>query len=174
MKNLKKNVFILGTQISESISAKEFKISGDILLDSNGAIALYLYRHAIELELKFLSEKLNVFFKSNYNMKRLFDNLKTSFFGINTISKENIFFIEEIIKDYIALDETSVNLRYSNSIYEENFILSEKFINKNIINNIDDPYLYEIKKKETKENINELFEILTKINNYIDKRDGVN
>lgn len=168
MKNFKNSVFILGEEISENISAEKFKKSGDMLLATNGSIALYLYRHSIELQFKSLLKRFNAAFEPNYTIETLFNLLKIQLNTNNILNNEETIFLNELISDYISLDKKATKLRYSNNNTIENLTISENFINKNILNNVDNPYLYEIKEKESKCHMDQLFIIFFNIEGWID------
>ena len=86
----------------------------------------------------------------------------------NILNNEETIFLNELISDYISLDKKATKLRYSNNNTIENLTISENFINKNILNNVDNPYLYEIKEKESKCHMDQLFIIFFNIEGWID------
>lgn len=170
-RNFANKAFILGDEISETLSAEHFRKSGDMLLFENGAIALSLYRQSIELQLKSFLKRLRVEYDFNYNLEELLSVSNDTIDNLKILNSEEVKFFNEIISDYITLDKKGSSLRYPNDNYVENLILSDKFIKKTIVNDVDNPYFYEIKERETKENIDKLFMIFFNIQGWIEEKE---
>lgn len=160
--------FLLGEEYSEALSAEHFKKSGDLVINEYPDVGLYLYRHFIELQLKSLMKRFDIQFNHNHDIKKLLKKLNDILNKDKILTNEEIIFMSQLILSYVDLDKKGTTLRYPNSKSGENLILSNKFIKKDGINNLDNPYLYKINSDEVKADIDRLFEILFKIHDILD------
>lgn len=161
--------FLLGEEYSEAVSAEHFKKSGDLVINEYPDVGLYLYRHFIELQLKSLMKRFDIQFNHNHDIEKLLENLNDVLSKDKILTNEEIVFISQLILNYAELDKKGTTLRYPNSKNGENLILSDKFIKKYEINNLDNPYLYKINSDEVKADIDKLFEILFKIHSILEE-----
>lgn len=156
------NVFInkmnfIGKKYTFATYAENFKKSGDILMDNHQEkVALYLYRHFIELSLKFLSQKIGIKIKEIHNLKLLKDSLFQKLekqFGMDQIQLEKM---EKIILKYVELDPTGTFIRYP---------FDKKTEKENLIEN---NLLATINIEEEKNMVNDYLEIFYEICDVLD------
>ena len=161
--------FLLGEEYSEALSGEHFKKSGDLVINQYPVVGLYLYRHAIELQLKSLVKRYNIKFNHNHALEKIMELLNAELNKREILTNEEKDFMSNTILSYKNLDERGSTLRYPNSKEGEHFITSDIFIEKNKINNFDNPYFYTIKLDKIKVDINKLFEIFFKIHDFLEE-----
>lgn len=137
---------LINKEYSFATYAESYKKSGDILMENQQEkIALYLYRHSIELSLKHLSSVLGIKFENNHSLFNLFEAIEAKLKYRGNINDKKIGKMKEIIKKYNELDERSTFIRYP--LNKEG---KENLIGGNLFSTID--------KSKEKESVNQYFE----------------
>ena len=98
--------FLLGEEYSEALSGEHFKKSGDLVINQYPVVGLYLYRHAIELQLKSLVKRYNIKFDYIHNLEEIMKLLNEELNKREILTNEEKDFMSNIILSYKNLDGT--------------------------------------------------------------------